>query len=144
MPQSFLDNSIGFITNRTAVRLQGELERTFVRHGYEITAPQWMVLTRLWEENGLSQNEIANRTFKDKTNIARILALLERNQLLVRKRSETDQRFHQIYLTEAGQLLHKQLMPLAREVLTRAQQGLQEEQVYMLINLLNQVYTNLE
>lgn len=144
MQRFSLDHSIGFVTNRTAVRLQGELEKAFAAHGYEITAPQWMVLNRLWEEDGLSQNEIANRTFKDKTNITRILALLARHQLIVRERSETDHRVLHIHLTAAGKALCEQLVPLANEVLVRAQQGMEAEQVRTLIGLLKQVYDNLE
>ncbi|MBL8116621.1 MAG: MarR family transcriptional regulator, partial [Anaerolineae bacterium] len=68
-----LDSSLGFLTNRLANLLKADLERGFAARGLNITAEQWLILGRLYEEDGLVQNELAKRTSKDKTNIARIL-----------------------------------------------------------------------
>ena len=62
-----LDQSLGFVANRVANRLKAELERGFAARGHNITADQWSVLSRLWEEDGLTQHEIVQRISKDKT-----------------------------------------------------------------------------
>lgn len=43
-----------------------------------IAPEQNLILMLLWEEDGLSQNEIARRLDKDKSNITRMLSSLEK------------------------------------------------------------------
>jgi hypothetical protein len=58
-------DSLGFIIYRTALALKSALQRLFKEHGFAITAEQWAIIRHLWEEEGLSQREIAEKTSKD-------------------------------------------------------------------------------
>ena len=73
-----LDNAICFVAYRTSLSVRQYRIRQFKAHGYDVTAEQWRVLHRLWEENGLSQNEISKRLFKQEPNITRIVDDLEK------------------------------------------------------------------
>ena len=42
------------------------LQKHFRQAGLEITIEQWSVLYHLWLEDCLSQQELCNRTFRDK------------------------------------------------------------------------------
>ncbi len=53
--------------------MKTELENTFIANNYDMTTLQWMVFNIVYENNGISQNEIAKKSKKDKTNIARII-----------------------------------------------------------------------
>jgi len=138
-----LDSSLGFLTNRLANLLKADLERGFAARGLNITAEQWLILGRLYEEDGLVQNELAKRTSKDKTNIARILALMETRQLIERRADPNDQRMNKTYLTPLGRSLQSPLVEAAQETLARAQKGLSESDVRQLIEKLNIVFINL-
>lgn len=138
-----LDSSLGFLTNRLANLLKADLERGFAARGLNITAEQWLILGRLYEEDGLVQNELAKRTSKDKTNIARILALMETRQLIERRADPNDQRMNKTYLTLLGRSLQSPLVEAAQETLARAQKGLSESDVRQLIEKLNIVFINL-
>lgn len=138
-----LDDSLGYIVNRTAARIRQELQRQFTAHGYGITLAQWMILNRLWEEEGLTQNALAERTFREKTTVARTLALLEEHGLIVRQRDEIDRRNYRIFLTPHGRSLRGELVPLAVAVLGQAREGMSDEQVATLVALLNMVFGNL-
>jgi MarR family transcriptional regulator, organic hydroperoxide resistance regulator len=138
-----LDTSLGFLTNRLGNRLKAELERGFAERGCNITAEQWSVLSRLYEEDGLAQHEIAERLSKDKTNIARILALLERDRLVERRVDPDDNRARKTYLTPQGRALEADLVGVAAEVIARAQRGLSDVQVRALIEMLNTAFDNL-
>jgi DNA-binding MarR family transcriptional regulator len=144
MPGFTLDESLGYIINRTARRLKYELDQAFKTSGYDVTPEQWTILNRLWEQEGLSQVELADKTFKDKPNVTRILDVLERKQLLFRQRDETDRRAFKVYLTEAGRNLKEKLIPLAREVLERGQKNLTKEDIAYLQEKLNTIYNNFE
>jgi DNA-binding MarR family transcriptional regulator len=139
-----LDASLGYVINRTAIRLKQELHQAFKTNGYDITPEQWAILNRLWDDEGLSQVELADRTFKDKPNVTRMLDVLERKHLLYRQRDEHDRRAYKVYLTEEGRQLKDKLIPLATGVLERGQRNLSAEDIEFLQEKLNIIYDNLE
>jgi MarR family transcriptional regulator, transcriptional regulator for hemolysin len=53
-------------------------------HGFEITLDQWLILKIIIENPDISQNEIAEKVFKDKASVARIIELLVQNGFLTR------------------------------------------------------------
>jgi DNA-binding MarR family transcriptional regulator len=138
-----LDQSLGFLTNRVANRFKAELEKGFIERGHDITAEQWSVLSRLYDEDGLQQHEIAQRISRDKTNVARILALMERRMLIERRIDPDDQRARKIYLTDYGRALENDLVASAKAVLSTAQQGFSAQEIQNLIDNLNQIFNNL-
>ncbi len=144
MSQFILDDSLGYLINRTARRLKYELDQAFKAAGYDITPEQWTLLNRLWQQEGLSQVELAEQTFKDKPNVTRILDILERKQLLFRQKDENDRRAFKVYLTDAGRELREKLIPLAVEVLERGQKNLTESDIAFLQEKLNTIYYNFE
>src|SRR4030042_1428898 len=78
-------DSLGFIIYRTALALKSALQRFFKENGFEITVEQWAIIRHLWDEDGLSQREIAEKTAKDKPNITRMVDALERKRLVFRQ-----------------------------------------------------------
>jgi DNA-binding MarR family transcriptional regulator len=139
-----LDDSLGYLINRTAMRLKRELHHAFKENGYKVTPEQWAILNRLWEQEGLSQVELADMTFKDKPNVTRMLEVLERRKLIFRQPDENDRRAYKVFLTEAGQQLKAQLIPLAVEVLERGQRNLTSEEIEYLRKALNIIYNNFD
>jgi DNA-binding MarR family transcriptional regulator len=53
--------------------------------GYAITVDQWLVLNMILDFKGITQTEIAERIFKDKASITRIIDLLETKDYVTRK-----------------------------------------------------------
>ena len=139
-----LDDSYGYLINLAAQRLKYELHQTFQARGYDVTPEQWAVLNRLWEEDGLSQVELAERTFKDKPVTTRILSLLEKKGIVVRRSDESDGRVLRVFLTKTGKDLKDKLIPCAQEVLVRSGRNLTKEDVAKLKLTLNQILSNLE
>src|SRR5215467_13921781 len=119
-----LENTLGYLINRCAILLKSELTCRFNQAGYEVTPEEWVILNRLWEQDGLSQNELAERTIKDKTTITRFLNQMESKGLVTRKSSKEDGRFKNIYLTSNGQKLKTALIPIAQEMLGQASAGI--------------------
>ncbi|MDB5053008.1 MAG: Organic hydroperoxide resistance transcriptional regulator [Bacilli bacterium] len=67
-----------------------------------ITYPQYLVLLILWEEDGITVKLIGEKLFLDSGTLTPLLKRMEQAQLVVRKRSEQDERKVLIHLTEAG------------------------------------------
>src|SRR5688500_4756586 len=139
-----LDDSYGYLINLAAQRLKYELHQAFQAKGYDITPEQWAVLNRLWEEDGLSQVELAERTFKDKPGTTRILTLLEKKGVVVRRADESDGRVQRVFLTQIGKDLKEKLIPCAQEVLMKSGRNLSKEDVAKFKVTLNQILSNLE
>ncbi|MGH7882039.1 MAG: MarR family winged helix-turn-helix transcriptional regulator [Candidatus Dormibacteraceae bacterium] len=136
-----LDRSLGFVINRTAMRLEVALDRALAPH--DVTPQQWAVLNRLWEQDGLSQRELAERTFKDPPNTARILDRLEDKALIVRQTAPNDRRVTLIFLTDEGRALRPRLVPLALDILQRGTDGLGSAELDSALRVLNRIYDNL-
>lgn len=139
-----LNDSYGYLINLAAQRLKYELHLAFQARGYDITPEQWAVLNRLWEEDGLSQVELAERTFKDKPGTTRILTLLETKGVVVRHPDESDGRVQRVFLTKTGRDLKDKLVPCAQEVLTKSGRNLTKEDIAKFKQTLNQILTNLD
>lgn len=137
-----LDESLGFIINRTNTRLKNEFHKN-LRH-YGITPEQWGLLGRLWETKGITQKELARLSSKDQPTTARILDKLERKGLVRREANPDDRRTFLIYLTEQGRGLQDKLVPIAVHTLQKAFYGFNDKEIKQLKVWLNRVYENLE
>ena len=136
-----IDESLGFIINRTNQKLSNYLTQKF--KPYDIT-PEQGVLNRLWEKDGISQKEISEITIKDQTTLTRILDKLERKGFVKRQTTPIDRRVFLIFLTDSGRSLENILVPIAYEALEEALQGLSKEEIKQLKVLLNRIYLNLD
>ena len=141
MAEFDLDNSLGFIINRTAAKLKRELQRSF--EPYDVTPEQWVLLNRLWANDGIPQNQIADSTNKDQPNVTRIIDRLEEKGLVERRPDPNDRRAFGIFLTSKGRGLQDQLVSLASDLLGKALRGVSQDELSLVKILLNKIYENL-
>ncbi len=135
--------TLGFLVNRTARMMSNTLRKAFLAAGYDVTPEQWGILSRLWQEDGISQQALANINFKDKTNINRLINGLEKRQLIVRMLDTADKRNKLIYLTPAGKSLRLKLLPIVKTVLEQATEDIDLQEQQLLESLLDKIYLNL-
>jgi DNA-binding MarR family transcriptional regulator len=74
-----------------------------------VTADQFVVLTLLAEEEGLTQREVVARAYSDPNTVGEMLTRLEGKKLVRRERHPTDGRARVVFLTQKGRSLQKQL-----------------------------------
>ena len=132
-----------FITGMASTALARRLQRNFKQAGLEVAIEQWSVLYHLWKEDGLSQQELCNRSFRDKPSITRLVDNLEKLNLVKRVPSKDDRRINLIYLTEAAQNLQQDTMNMANQTLNEALEGVSVADIERCKEVLQQVYTNL-
>src|SRR5215218_2712706 len=106
-----------FITGMASTAVARRLQKNFKQAGIEVTIEQWSVLYHLWKEDGLSQQELCNRSFRDKPSITRLVDNLEKLKLVKRVPSKDDRRINLIYLTDTAQALQNQTMMMANQTL---------------------------
>jgi DNA-binding MarR family transcriptional regulator len=139
-----LDNALAFWMYRANQALRNESFREFREHGVELTPEQWMVLVRLWEREGRSQNDLCDSTFRDRPTMSRILDGMERRGLVVRRSDPNDKRSRLIYLTPTAQGLKKLLVPVVRKLVTRALHGVSRQDLETTRRTLRTIFENLE
>ena len=79
-----------------------------------ITYPQYLALLVLWEEDGVSVKRLGERLALDSGTLTPLLQRLEAQGLLVRRRSDEDERVVHIHLTSAGRGLRAKARGIPR------------------------------
>ena len=119
------------------------LQCNFRSAGYSITTEQRHVLINLWDEDGQTQQQLSEKTQKDKGNITRLVDSLEKRKLLVRIPNDSDRRSKRLYLTSKGKAYHKTLVPIAQKTLKQAHENISESEIELCNSVLNKVVNNL-
>jgi DNA-binding MarR family transcriptional regulator len=138
-PLHFAD-SIGFQVRDLNRAMQRALQGLLAPHG--VAPGGWYFLRVLWEEEGLTQRELANRVGMMEPTAVIALRGLERAGWIARRRNPNDRRKIHIRLTPAGRALREELLPLAHAVNARATGGLDEADRATLLALLRRMRTN--
>lgn len=132
-----------FITGKASTAIARRLQKKFNAQGLNLTIEQWSVLYQLWKEDGKSQQDLCNATFRDKPSITRLVDNLEKSGLVKRVPSENDKRINKVHLTDQALLLQEQTMLLAEETLNEALEGVPAEHIELCKEVLQKVYDNL-
>lgn len=132
-----------FITGKASTAIARRLQKKFNASGINLTIEQWSVLYHLWKEDGMSQQDLCNATFRDKPSITRLIDNLEKLNLVKRVSHEKDRRINKVYLTKQAQKLQEETMQMAGETLNEALEGVPAGQIEMCKEVLQKVYDNL-
>ncbi|ACD96599.1 MarR family winged helix-turn-helix transcriptional regulator [Trichlorobacter lovleyi] len=137
-----MTESLAFIVYRTAMKLRTEMLRRLKPFG--VTPEQWLVLDCLAEQDGVSQRELAGRTFKDNPATTRILDKLMALGLIRRDDNNTDRRAFFIVITDKGRDLRDRILPIAEEMNEDAGRGISVENKTRLFALMNHLQKNMD
>jgi DNA-binding MarR family transcriptional regulator len=133
-----------FITGKASIAVARRLQKKFKRACIDITIEQWSVLYHLWKEDGVSQQDLCDSTFRDKPSITRLVDNLEKLKLVKRTPSKNDRRKNLIYLTKEAQHLQDKTMAIAGETVNEALKGVSNAQIEVAKEVLQLVYDNLK
>ncbi len=132
-----------FITGKASTAIARRLQRNFKQSGFDITIEQWSVLYHLWKQEGQSQQQLCDATFRDKPSITRLVDNLEKLKLVKRVPSKDDRRINLIYLTKEAMQLQEKTMEVANQTLNEALSGVTNGQIEIAKEVLHTVYENL-
>ena len=133
-----------FITGKASTAIARRLQKKLNAAGLNITIEQWSVLYHLWKQEGMSQQELCNATFRDKPSITRLVDNLEKLNLVKRVPADNDRRINLIFLTKQAQKLQEHTMELAEETLNEALDTVPPEKIEVCKEVLQVVYDNLK
>ena len=139
-----LTRSLGFILINTSMRIKDELRKGFAEEGFDITPDQFAVLIRLWNEDGLSQKELCEKTLKTKSNMTRILDSMEKKGFVSRRMNNEDRRSYNIYLTQKSNSIQDKLVLAAVNMNHQIFKNITDEEQKNLVRVLDNISYNME
>ena len=131
------------INAMAAAAIARRMQKNFRAAGLEITIEQWSILYHLWKEDGLNQQQLCDKTFRDKPSITRLIDNLVKQGLVERKVSETDKRVNYIFLSNIAKDLQNQTIEIANQTMDEALVGISKNEIETVKNVLQKVYDNL-
>src|SRR5437763_8032666 len=117
------------INGMASTAIARRLQKNFRQAGLDITIEQWSILYHLWKEDCLSQQELCNRTFRDKPSITRLIDNLEKQKLVKRVASKSDRRINLVCLTDGAKELQDRTIDLANQTMNEALLGINKEEI---------------
>lgn len=114
----------------------------FSKAGLDISKEQMIVLKKLYEQDGLNQNELARLTYRDKSSLARLLSKMEHKHYIFRKQHADDRRVNMVFLTPTGKAIYLKTRPVIQKLIQKLEQNITETEKKQMINLLKKVQRN--
>ncbi len=136
--------NIGYHLERATRVVKLHYLQAFNELGVDITPEQWVLLDNLYQNNGLSQTELAALSFKNTPTISRILDLLAKKGLIERQRFENDRRRFKIFLTPKGIETVEKSLEVVANLREQGWRHLSEEDYDTFLRIINQVFENYE
>lgn len=111
---------------------------------YNLAPEQNLIMMLLWEQDGITQNQLVECLNKDKTNVARMSSNLESKGFIKRLTCNDDRRAIRLYLTEAGKELGTKVIPIAEEFNEIVTSGITVEELLQLERVLSKITKNVQ
>lgn len=136
------DEAIGMFTGKVSRKMMRYV--SVILEKYDITAEQWTVLFRLWENEKINQKQLAEKTYKDQPTIARILDILERKSLVERQLNKEDRRAFLICITEKGRRYAEEIRPFVEGNFKHMLEGISLEEMEVYFKVLTKIDENID
>lgn len=138
-----LHESLGYLTYQASGAIRKLIGRELSRRGFPIKAEQFAGLVYIWDEDGEPQRVLAEKLYRDKTTVTRLVTELESLGLIKRVPGQEDGREKRIFLTERGKKLMAEVTQLVQEILLLAQKGIDAREIKICKDVLRRVRQNL-
>ena len=136
-PQLKLDNQICFPLYSVS-RLITKAYKPYLDK-MNVTYPQYLVLMILWENDGITVNEISKKLFLNTNTLSPLLKRMETLEVLDRTRSAEDERKVIVKLTQKGNDLQEEAASIPSELIkVLAHENTNLNDVLQLKDILNQ------
>lgn len=110
---------------------------------YNVTTEQWVIILHLFGNDGITQKQLAKEVNKDQSNIVHILDILEKKDLIIRKKCPIDRRSYLIYTTQKCQELEAKIYPYIEGLFKNITTGISKNELASFLAVLNKIENNI-
>jgi DNA-binding MarR family transcriptional regulator len=136
------ESSLGWLINVVANKLKNDFDTELKKHG--LTIALWPTLMCLWEEEGITQREIAIKSKVESSTTTRTIDKLERLNLVERRNDPLSRRSFRIYLTDEGRALQSTLIHIPVDINESILSSLNSEEQQHMLNILKKLVNNID
>lgn len=137
------NKSLGYLAGLASRLLSNMLGKRFQKAGIEMTAEQWGAIILLLNSDAMSQGQLGERLFLEKSSVSRLVGGLERRGWIVRTKSPGDSRHKIVTPTPKALETAERCATIARGILKEAQRGMTEDEQLLCLSLLSRVIANI-
>lgn len=120
------------------------LMERFSNAGHSITTEQWIILTLLVDQDGVSQKSIADRSDRTEVATLNLLKKLEQDSLVMRHPDPVDGRCRRVFITSEGRKLQRLLIPSAKANVAQMTKDIPLEDIQQLKATIRKIALNLK
>ncbi len=129
--------STGILSRMLALQIYSE-------KGFEITPEQYLVLSLIVDYGGeLYQRQISEITFKDRSNVTRIINILESKGLVKRVKDTNKRMIYKIAVTAKGIETREKIKPTAMEIKALTTKGIADKDIEFTLEILEKMQLNM-
>lgn len=118
--------------------------KMFAENGFDITPEQFLILSILDDDANLHQMQLCELLYKDRSNMARLIGVLESKGLVTKQQSVDKRLVNKIQITEKGKELKNLIVPYINRSRDKAFNGLSYEELIQGIKILLKIQNNLK
>lgn len=139
-----VDDSFPMMMCTCVKYMKESLNKRFRDAGLNVTNEQWMILVHLAQEDGISQQTLADRYDRSKVSALNLIQKLETGGYVIRRGDPADRRANLVYLTDSGRALLNRLIPLAKENITCMSREIPMESMAVLKDTVKKITENIK
>ena len=141
VPGRAIGETTGYLLARTCKAHRSSVSGALATFGLHVG--QEMVLSHLWEKDGLTPSDLAGALGVEPPTVTNMLSRMEKAGLLERRRDPEDARCTRVHLTGKGRELRRPVERRWEAVERRALAGISTEEEVLLRGLLARIRDNL-
>lgn len=120
------------------------LQKKFRENNIDLTYEMHQIMACLWKQDGLRQQDLADKTLKDKASLTCLIDNLSKRKLVDRYEDPNDRRSKLIYLTDEGKELGKKVEPWVSELFSIVSKNLESSVIKQSMKSVQQMIENVK
>lgn len=118
------------------------LQKKFRENNIDLTYEMHQIMACLWKSDGLRQQDLADKTLKDKASLTCLINNLSKRKLVGRYEDTNDRRSKLIFLTAEGKALGKKVEPWVAELFSMLSKNVEITSIRQSMDTVHQMIEN--
>ncbi len=136
------EKEIGVYIDRTYKAVRQDLIMRFKSSKVDLTPEQWAVVSKLNFDTEVTQKDLAEKSFKDKPTLSRIVDLLVKKEFVYRRTDDSDRRKVFLRLSSRGKEIVDKALPLVVASRSVGWRNLSNKEYEEMITTLDKIMNN--
>ncbi len=138
------EDILHLLTGRTPLNLNRLLSNKIKSAGIALTKEQWSVMAVLWKEDGCTQQILADKTYRGRAGITRLVDTLERKKFVERRDDPEDRRNKLIFLSKSGRAIENTVVKVLNDIVSSLTEGISKAQLDSFRNTFDKINSNIK